>query len=214
MNIKLTVIVLTHNDELRIVDCLESVSFADEIIVIDDKSTDRTIDLALGFTKKIYSKQLQNNFASQRNFGLDQAHGDWILFVDSDEIVSQNLKNEILTKIQNTTHFAYRLKRIDYMWGRKILHGEGGSVRLVRLAKKGKGKWHGKVHEEWRVNESIGELQSSLIHVPHQSVKAFLKDIDEYSTIRVDELSEKGVRSGFIKIILYPVAKFFVNYFL
>lgn len=98
--------------------------------------------------------------------------------------------------------------------GKKILHGEVGEVRIVRLAKKDSGKWHGKVHEEWEVKGALGELLNPLIHTPHQSVKEFVTDVDVYSTLREQELLEQGGSANFVSIILYPAGKFLQNYFL
>lgn len=210
----LTIIVLTHNDEERIVDCLELLKFADELIVVDDKSSDRTIELARKFASKILQRPLNANFSNQRNFALSNAHNPWVLFVDSDEFISEKLRDEILSKIQSKNNSGFFLRRIDVMWGKKILHGEVGELRLLRLARKDTGKWHGKVHEEWKIKGTIGALSNPLIHTPHQSVKEFISGINIYSTLREEELMEKNTSSNFSTIILYPLAKFFQNYFL
>lgn len=211
---KLTVIVLTHNDELRIVDCLENLTFADEIIVVDDYSSDRTVELAKQFTDRIFEHDLGGNFSSQRNYALNFVKNDWVFFVDSDEIVTEGLKNEIQKVLQNRHYSGYYIKRIDLMWGRKILHGEVGQVNLLRLARRKAGKWHGRVHETWKAVGKIGQLDNQLLHNPHQNVKEFLDEIDTYSTLRATDLSEKNNRSNAFSIILYPVAKFIQNYYL
>ena len=210
----LTVVVLTHNDESRIIDCLECLGFADELIIVDDASSDRTVDLARSFTDKIYKRDLSGNFSNQRNFALNNAHNPWVLFIDSDEFISERLKNEILSKIQSKSVIGYFLNRVDVMWGKKIIHGEAGEVKLLRLAKIGSGKWHGKVHEVWRVKGKTDELTQSLIHAPHQSVREFIADVDRYSSLRAKELGEAGARSNAFLIAAYPMGKFIVNYFI
>lgn len=212
MKTSISVIVLTHNDEDRIVDCLEQLDFADELIIVDDNSTDRTVDLAKGYTSKIFQHPLDGNFASQRNFALDKAKGDWVLFVDSDEFITQKLKEEIIRAL-NKSHSAYFVKRTDVIWGQKILHGEAGKTKLVRFAKRNTGKWHGKVHEVWRVSGTKGEFESELLHSPHQSVSEFVSEIDSYSTLRAAELKEKGIKTSVVQIVLFPVGKFIVGYF-
>lgn len=209
----LSIVVLTHNDELKIVDCLERLGFADEILVIDDNSYDRTSDLAKQFTSRIYKRKLEGNFANQRNYALNFAKGEWVLFIDSDEIVTKELEEEILRAIKSKEFAGYYLRRVDKMWGRKILHGEVGETRLMRLGKRRGGKWHGKVHETWKIIGKTGELISPLEHRPHSSVKDFLREIDEYSTLRASELKEKGVHTSAVQIIFFPIAKFIHNYF-
>ena len=212
--INLSIIVLTHNDEEHLVDCLELLNFGDELIVIDDESTDRTLDIARNYTKKVYVRPLNNNFSNQRNFALNNAHGNWVLFIDSDEFVSEKLKDEILLRIEGREASGFYLKRIDFMWGKKIIHGEVGEVRLIRLAKRDSGKWHGKVHEEWKVGGVTNTLMNPLIHAPHQSVKEFIKEVDLYSTLRAVELEEANSSSNFFLIFMYPFGKFLKNYFL
>lgn len=214
MKASLSVIVLTHNDEMRIVDCLESVDFAEEIIIIDDNSSDRTMELARQYTEKIYSHPLSGNFASQRNFALNKAHFDWVLYVDSDELVNGRLREEIIKAIKMEDVSGYFMKRVDVMWGKRMQYGEAGGISLLRLAKRNSGKWHGKVHEVWKTRGKTRQLHSPLIHIPHQSVSEFVREIDIYSSLRADELYESKVSSTGISIVVYPVAKFFVNYFL
>lgn len=213
MKNKLSIVVLTHNDELRIVDCLESVRFADELIVIDDNSSDRTIDLIKQFTDRVYVRELNGNFSSQRNFALNHVHNEWVLFVDSDEIVSEKLKTEILDAINFNKFNGYFIKRIDLMWSKNILHGEAGEVKLLRLARNNFGKWKGKVHETWRISGDKGILRTPLIHIPHQSVQEFVSEIEEYSTLRSNELFETRKKISSLDLISYPVGKFILNYF-
>lgn len=208
----LSVVVLTHNDESRIVDCLECLGFANELIVIDDESSDRTLELVRNFTEKIYIRALKNNFSNQRNFALNYVHSNWVFFVDSDELVSAALRDEILSTIRNQEYTGYYIKRFDYVWETKLKHGELSEVKLLRLAKKDAGKWHGRVHEIWNVKGKVGELSHALLHVPHQNVREFVKDVDEYSNLRVEELLEKQINVSFVQIILFPVGKFLRNY--
>lgn len=210
----ITAVVLTHNDEGRIVDCLDALSFVDEILVVDDNSEDRTIELAEQFTKNIKRHPLNGNFASQRNYAFNYVHSDWILFVDSDEIISEQLAKEIKRKILIPGVNGFFMRRVDFMWGRPILHGEAGNMKLLRLARKDTGKWHGKIHETWRVYGKIDDLLSPLKHVPHQSVSEFISEIDSYSSLRAQELKEKGAKIGWIEIVCFPFAKFVLNYFL
>lgn len=212
MQKRLSIVVLTHNDEQRIVDCLECLTFGDELIIIDDNSSDRTKELAKQFTDKIIVHELRSNFSSQRNFALNHAKNEWVLFIDSDEIVTKELKDEILNTIQNFDFAGFFLKRTDYMWGRQILHGEAGEVNLLRMAKKNAGKWHGNVHETWQIVGKKGTFKTPLVHIPHPSMREFIHEVDDYSTLRAIELTEEGKGVSSLSIVLYPLAKFIQNF--
>ena len=217
----ISVIILTKNEEKNILDCLETVSWADEIIILDDNSVDRTLEAAenLGLKNlKIIKRELQADFSAQRNYALSKAANEWVLFVDADERVSAELRREIndfLIEEKNSPNFTgMYLQRKDMLWGKLIKHGETGNIKLLRLAKKPFGKWQGKVHEEWMVDGNTDSFDNYLLHFPHPTVSDFLKEINFYTTIRADELYKKGIRTSLLRIIFYPKAKFFVNYFL
>ncbi len=214
----ISAIILTKNEEKNIVDCLESLSFVDEIIVIDDYSKDRTTEVAENFNPriKIFQRALGGNFSEQRNFGLSKAKKEWVLFIDADERISSGLKEEITNfiKSDDQTFQGFELERRDILWGKQLKHGETGNIKIIRFAKKNAGKWTGKVHEIWNIKEQIGTLKMPLYHYPHQSIEEFLREINFYTDLRAKELYEKNVRVNFLKIIFYPKAKFLLNYFL
>ena len=212
----LATIILTKNEENNISDCIDSVKYSDEIIIIDDNSTDNTRDIALKMGATVYTRSLNNDYASQRNFGLSKAKNKWVLYVDADERVSKKLKNEIIQKISNPLSDVegYYFKRKDNLWGKELLHGETANVRLLRLAKKKSGIWRRKVHEHWEVEEKKVNLINSLDHYPHQELSGFIKDINNYAKIHAESNYKEGKRSNMFKIVLYPGLKFIKNYFL
>lgn len=213
---RLSVVVLTGDEEQNIKTCLQSLSFCDEIIVIDDYSIDQTVRIAKNSGAKIYKRHLNDNFAQQRNFALEKANGKWVLFVDADERVSEALGKEVLNAIKNdqSKFVGFYIVRRDIIWGRELRHGEAGNIKLLRLAKKGSGKWAGKVHESWDITGKIGFLKNPIIHFSHQSIGEFLKDIDVYTNIRAQELYSKGARTSFLQIVLYTKLKFLQNFIL
>jgi glycosyltransferase involved in cell wall biosynthesis len=227
MNI--SVVILTKNEEKNIERCLNSISFCDEIIIVDDFSTDNT-DNQISKIKnqndklniKIIKKHLIDDFSVQRNFGMSKAKNDWVLFVDADEEVTQELKNEIigldsrLRGNDNNTN-AYYLKRRDYFWKHELKFGEVKKVReqgIIRLVKKNSGKWTGKVHEEFNLlSLRVGKLNGFINHYPHQTLKEFINDINNYSTIRAEELLNRKTKTDALEIIFFPFVKFIYNYF-
>ncbi len=210
----ITVVVLTHNDEKILARCLESLRWCDEMIAIDDESMDGTVGVAKRFGAKVFTRKLNGDFAAQRNFGLGKAKGEWVLFVDSDEVVSKELANDIKRVISEKRQVisGYFIKRKDYFLGKWLTHGETVNVKLLRLAKKDAGKWNRPVHEVWDVQGPIGELTYPLLHYPHPNVAQFLDEMNRYSTLNASYLYKQGIRAFWWDIIAYPAAKFFVNY--
>ncbi len=209
-------IVLTKNEEKNIKDCLESIKWVDEIIIIDDSSSDKTIEISKKYTSKIYKRNLDLDFSKQRNFGISKASNNWILFVDADERITEELKNEIIGILNFNNHIydAYKIKRIDQMWGRKIKYAEQGSTKLIRLFKKGKGVSYGKVHEVIKINGKIGELNNCIYHYPHQLLSEFIQELNIYSTIRAEELFTKNIKVNGVLVFVYTLGKFINNYFI
>ena len=210
----ISAIVLTKNEEKNIVDCLESLSFCDEILIVDDNSTDRTAEISKGMNARVISHSLDNDFSKQRNFALDNANNDWVLFVDADERVSKVLAREIDYVVTENRFDGFFVKRYDTIWGKLLKHGEIGDLRLLRLGKRDKGRWKGEVHEKWLIDGRTSDLRNFLYHFPHQSIALFLKEINHYTTLRAEELRKGGVKVKWYSIILYPKLKFIKNYFL
>lgn len=215
----ISVVILSKNEEENIKRCLESVKWCDEIILIDDNSSDRTLEIAKKYKTTIYSHPLNNDFSTQRNFGLSKATNEWILFVDSDEVISDPLAYEIsnatgLVKDQDFNNFnGFYIRRSDFIWGKQLKHGETGNAMLLRLAKRGSGLWAGKAHEVWKIRGRVGKLINPLLHFPHKTMEEFLKEINFYTDIRAEELKSKNVRAHFWSILSYPLGKFLVNFF-
>src|SRR5260221_2532809 len=217
----ISAVVLTKNEEKNIKRCLGSLTWVDEIIIIDDYSTDFTIRKIEKTNKKakIYKRHLNNDFAGQRNYGLSKAKGEWVLFVDADEIIPEALASEIYN-LQFTIYKNYDgfyLKRRDYFLGREMKHGEVGNVKILRLAKKDFGEWHRAVHEEWNpstpLRSIVGELRNPILHYHTRNLSDFVNAINNYSTIHASENEHEGKRSNIWKIIFYPAGKFIYNYF-
>src|SRR5690606_36121326 len=153
---KLTVIIPTFNEEAYLEDALFSVSFADEIIVIDSFSTDATPEIAKKFATKFLQRKF-DNFSNQKNFALKEATGDWVLFVDADERIPEKLRNEILKTLENPKHAGYKLNFPHYFMDRFLYHH---SDDVLRLVKREGAHFTGLVHEKLNCNGSIGKLKN------------------------------------------------------
>lgn len=221
MSLQITAIILAKNEQKYIARCIKSLSFCDEILVIDDNSTDGTIEAINKLANrkvKVISHCLSENFSQSRNFGLHKAQNEWVLFVDSDEQISEALAFEVSSVISNwgnkmeNEYSGFYIRRFDHIWGRELRYGESG-IKLIRLAKKNAGEWIGKVHEKWQIEGKVGILKNALIHYPHQTVAEFLREINFYTNVRAEELYAKSTRVYWWSIIFYPSNKFIVNYF-
>ena len=212
----LSAVIIAKNEEKNIEACLKSLSFCDEKIVIDDNSTDKTSILAKKMGAQVFAKEKEGNFSNLRNFGLSKAEGDWILFVDADERVSDALSLEITYVINDSANSldGYLIKRKDTIWGKELKHGDSGAIRLLRLGKKGKGEWKGQVHEIWNIKGKTEILKNQIFHYPHRGVEDFLRSINYYTDLRAEELIRKKVKITWFSIIAYPFSKFFISYFI
>ena len=210
----ISAVVLTKNEENNLEKCLNSLNWCDEIVVVEDNSSDNTLKIAQKFTSKIFKRKLEKDFASQRNFGLSKVKTKWTIFVDADETVSKELAEEIKNKIVKTDCAGFYLNRVDKFREKELKGGEWGNQRLLRLAKTEEGKWERAVHETWRVGGKIGQLKNPLYHSPHQDIFEFVDHIKNYSKIHATENKKEGKTSSLFRIILSPILKFKVNYFL
>lgn len=216
---KISAVVLTKNEEKNIEKCLKSLDFCEEILIIDDHSTDKTLEVIKNYKVKIFKRKLHRNFAEQRNFGLGKASNEWVLFIDADEEISKDLRNEIsnLDTIQVSEIDAFYLKRRDFFWGKELKYGEIKEVRrkgLIRLVKKNGGKWLGNVHEIYHTARNTKRLNGFINHYPHQNLKEFIQRINFYSSLRSQELFTKGKKTNIFEIIIWPLGKFINSYLL
>jgi len=209
----ISAVVLTNNSENTISQCLSSVSWVDELIVIDDYSKDKTVSVARKFGAKVYERKLNSDFAAQRNFALAKASGEWILYIDSDEVVTNKLKKEIQEATKNSSVNGFLLKRQDIFMGKMMVGGEWGNAWLLRLARKTAGKWSRQVHEVWNTEGEVRKLSFPLLHSPHPDLRGFLAKLDFYSSLHAQSNLEQGKKSNFLKIIFLPVFKFIYNFF-
>lgn len=231
----ISAVVLTHNAEATLEQTFKSLTWCDEIVLIDDNSTDKTVEIAKKYQARVFTRSLSDDFSAQRNFGLAKARGEWVVFVDSDEVVSKELVSEArlichagldpasqwdsgsgagMTQgnRRSKSPSGYFIRRNDWFLGRWLKHGETANVRLLRLARKDAGVWERPVHEVWDVKGEIGELKNPLLHYPHPNVAQFLEEINRYSSLNARCLFDQGIMVPWWHVVAYPTAKFFLNY--
>jgi glycosyltransferase involved in cell wall biosynthesis len=211
----LSALVLTKNEKENINKCLKSLKFCNETVIIDDFSSDGTVEICIKHGVRVYERRLNGDFASQKNFGLSKCSGEWILSIDPDEVVPDELKNEIIKVVSDKSSSVngYYLKRIDSLWGKKIKHSEFGEAKLLRLAKRGSGDWKRRVHEYWDVKGKTKELKNELLHNPHKNLSKFIENVNLFSKLHAKANYEDGKSSSLFKIIVWPAGKLIDNLF-
>jgi glycosyltransferase involved in cell wall biosynthesis len=188
--IKISGIIVAKNEELMIADCLDSLSFCDEIIVVDNKSEDRTAEIAEKMGAKVIEYS-SDSFSDTRNMGMKKATSEWLLYVDADERVTPELMSEIKQCILNNRNVdAFRIKRKNYYFGN---HEWPYIEKLERLFKKGclEG-WCGKLHESPKVKGVVGELEGYLLHYTHKDLKSMLEKTIKWSKIEAELRFKSG----------------------
>lgn len=213
MDTKLSVIILTRNEEKNIKDCIQSVSFADEILVIDDGSTDKTVEIAQKMGAKVYNRHL-DNFAAQRNFGMSKAKGEWIFFIDADERVPHELQEEIKEKIALDSHTYYKIPRKNHIFGKYLAHTDWYPDYQHRLFRNGGAKWERSVHEQLRTGDTGEVLTRDLLHDNYSSINHFVtKNFGNYADYEVQVLLSSGYRFHWPDLVTKPVGEFLRRFF-
>lgn len=176
---KISAIIIAKNVASEIVPALLSVKFCHEIIVVDNGSTDDTIEVAKKHGAKII-RSVSSNFASWRNEGAQLAKGDWLLYIDSDERVDSYLAKEILRVTKSNSYSAYTIPRHEIFLGKHLEHwGDSYVLRLIQKSKLK--KWHGKLHEQPQIVGQVGSLKNTLLHLSHKNIDEKVLNTLEWS---------------------------------
>lgn len=210
----LSVIIITRNEAAHIGGCLQSVAWADEIIVLDSGSIDNTVDICRTFTDNVYETDWQG-FGIQKQRALNKATGDWVLSIDADEIVTPELKQEIIHAMQNSDNNGFEIPRLSNYCGRAMRHGGWFPDYVLRLFRRQFGHFtDAVVHERVIVEKPIGRLTTPFLHDAFVDFEEVLHKVNNYSTLGAKLLYEKGVRSSLPKAILKGLWTFIRTYFL
>lgn len=216
--IKLSVTIITLNEERNLERCILSVKkLADEILVVDSLSIDRTVAIAEQYGVRVISQPFLGHL-EQKNFANEQATYDWVLAIDADEELSTELAENILKIKANPKHKAYHYNRLNNYCGNWIRHSGWYPDRKIRLYNRNAGMWMGEnPHDRWTLydkNDSVGFLKGDLLHYSYDSISAHLKKIERYSDIAARQKVNKGQDCSLLKIWLGPKWKFFKDFFI
>ena len=209
----LSVVTITKNEEKNLPRCLKSVQFADEIVVIDTGSTDRTIEIARETGAKVYRPEWKG-FGPAKQEGVNRASGEWVLSLDADEELTPELAAEIQRVTNDKHEFAgfYMARRTRFL-GRWIYHCGWYPDYLLRLFRKTKGGFDGAIiHEQIRVEGKCGRLVGEILHYSYPSLESYLEKSNRYTTMGAEQAFRQGKRAGISAIALKPIATFIRHY--
>ncbi len=207
---KISAIVIAGNEERNIADCLESVAWADEIVVVDSRSADRTVDIAKRFTSKVHVRAWEG-YAKQKAYALRAASNEWVLSIDADERVQAPLAEEI-AGADLSGFDGYWIRRENYFLGRRIRGCGWGRDRQLRLFRKSRTTVTDRaVHEGFRVEGTVGALAGAITHYSYRTLKEAFAKIDAYSTLEAKEKAGRMTVTPFTMLCAAPCA--FLHHF-
>jgi glycosyltransferase involved in cell wall biosynthesis len=212
---KLSLVVIAKNEEVGILSCLQSVPFADEIIVLDSGSTDQTREIARAAGATVIEVDWPGHVA-QKNRALGYANGEWALSLDGDEALSKEAQKSIKEVLANPEDIkGWSLPRCTIYLGRPLRHGCWYPDRKIRVVRSGLGKWKGdNPHDHLEVDGVVGTLNEDIIHVPYQDFSDHVATVLSYSKIQAQSLAQRGVRARWWNLLLGPPWHFLKAYIL
>lgn len=212
---KISAVIITFNEERNIERCLRSLQgVVDEIIVVDSFSKDNTAAICKSFNA-IFFERKWDDFSATKNFGNEKAINDWVLSLDADEALSDELKGSILETKSKPLEGCYSFNRLTNYCGHWIRHSGWYPDTKTRLFNKKNCKWQGAVHETLVcANEKSIFLKGDILHYSYYSIKEHLKQTERYSTTAAQMLFDTGKRANVLKVFVSPVFKFIKSYFL
>jgi glycosyltransferase involved in cell wall biosynthesis len=214
MKVPVSVVIVTRNEEKNIENALESVKDFEDIVVVDSFSEDRTVEICKKYTQRVYQHEWEG-FAKQKQMAVDYAKNQWVLILDADERVTPELRSEIVEKIENSSVGGFYLPRKNFFLGRWIKHGGWWPDHTLRLFRKDISYMQQReVHEKVVVNGLLGYLKKPVEHYTYDTISDFIKKMENYSTLSVKELSDKGDKTSIISMLVNPVFVFIKMFFL
>jgi len=213
---KLSVLVITLNEELRLPACLESVRFADEIVVVDSGSADRTLELARGFTGKVFHQDWLG-MNGQKAFALTKTTGDWVLNLDADEAAGPELQAEVkeLIRRPGVQEAGFLIPRLTFYQGRWIRHGGWYPDRKLRLFRRASGRFAGEdPHDQVKVDGPVGGLKGEILHYTYEDLAHQVAALSQYAWAAAQAKQKAAERFRLHRLLLHPPGAFLRTYFL
>lgn len=211
--IPLSAVIIAYNEERKLAECLKSVTFCGEVIVVDSNSTDQTREIARHAGAVVHTRSF-DHFSNQKNYAMSLAKGEWVLSIDADERVTEELEAEIKNVIQSENHYVgYYVTRQNFMFGGRMKYGASLTDFQLRLIRKGKGEFSGLVHERIQAHGLVGTLRAPLIHMTYQTLDEYYAKFNHYSSLHAKELQRQHKKLSWFGALVKPVVHFVYFYF-
>lgn len=211
--IPLSAVLITRDAASQLPECLASLAFCDDIVVVDSGSSDDTVRIAEEVGACVIHQDWLG-FGPQKQFAVEHARHDWVLCVDADERVSNELRASVLAEIAAPRFHAYRFARCNRFMGRYLRHGEGYPDWSLRLFDRRRARWsEDAVHEKVLTDAVVGELRGDLLHDSAESLERYLAKQDRYTTLAAAEALARGKRATWLHLVLSPLVRFVKFYF-
>jgi glycosyltransferase involved in cell wall biosynthesis len=211
----LSVTLITLNEENDLARCLESVKeIADEVIVVDSGSTDKTVEIARKFGAKVFERKF-DNYANQKNFAVEKSSGEWIFSIDADEEASPELCGELKEVIKEGNFSGFSVPRKNIILGKfiKYTRWDPDLDRHIWLWRKDKGRWVGDVHEEVEVEGAVGRLKNAKVHHQYETISEFFGMMNRYSELEAKQKLKEGMNFSLFRFFWDPLYMFLVRFF-
>ncbi len=210
-----TVIITTFNEEVNVADCVRSVLWADEILLVDSYSTDRTLEIAGGFPVTVLQREYFGS-AAQKNWALDRAHNEWVLIIDADERVPEKLAREILTVLASKPAVeGFYIRRENVFIDRVIRHSGWSTDKVVRLFRRDRGRYpNRRVHADLEIAGPVPVLRHAFLHYTFRTFEQYFPKFLNYAEWGAAQAFRDGRRAGVAEIVLRPWWRFVRTYFL
>ena len=211
----LSVIITTYNEEVHVHDCVDSVLWADEVLLVDSYSTDRTVELARQKPIRILERKYFGS-AAQKNWAMDRVEHDWVLILDADERITEALAREILALlIAGPAAHGYYIRRQNYLIDRPIRHSGWSTDQVIRLFHRARGRYpNRRVHADLKIAGDTPVLHERMVHFTFRTLEQFMEKVERYAEWGAAQGFREGKRAGFMEVGLRPMWRFIRAYFL
>jgi glycosyltransferase involved in cell wall biosynthesis len=210
----LSVAIITRNAEAELDACLASITFVDEVVIVDSGSTDGTIALAARHGARVIQKEWVG-FGPQKQLAVEAVSHDWVLCVDADERVSADMRDAILAELKSPRGFVYAVARRNRFLGRWLAHGEGYPDWSVRLFHRAHARWSSDpVHEKVIAESPVRRLAGDLLHDSAESLEKYLDKQNRYTSLQAEAMHAAGRHASLVRLVFSPILRFVKFYVL